>query len=313
MAERITGHLYRVGLDSEYNHTYFTADSLEDLIRHLVQEYTGEHRVVGVKELYKDGSIHPVDVTGHPVFQKLTQEQLRKDPYLPVEIDGSVWAVLLPTGGLDQDDRFNVWEQTIRVTAQRNDLLHYHTILSLCRDRNTQAPDLCIGRGCMAVHYRSAFSKTLRKGYFGYRPMLIPLDRHTLRPEPERLAHLHDGSRLKLGTLYMDGEALRNPQNPVLNGDIPKYHPGAKLRFWNTAKDKALQIQWIKVGNALVCDRNILRNLSWNDLNDQCLIYGKGREKLQVTIENNIQKARELSDQQGRGEASKDRTHQTVR
>lgn len=304
MAETIYGHLYRVGLDSEYNYSYISADSLEDLIRYLVDEYTGLRNIVGVKEIRKDGSLHTVPVTSTALFQKLTEEKLRKEPYLPVEIDGQLWATMLPTGGAGDDNRYNIWDQVTRAAAKRNDLFHYHTILTICQDHMQQDKTCCIGRGYSAVHYRNTIPTSLRQAIHGYRPVLIPLDRNTRQPDYQRLAHIRDGTIVVMGMLYMNEKPLHNPKNPVLDGDIPRYIPSSKLHIGDTQKDIDFQIKWIKAGNHLISDRNLVRELSWNDLDSQGLVYGKGKAKEQLLpIEVQVEKAQQKNQKQGRGDA----------
>lgn len=303
MAERINGQLYRVGLDNEYNCIYITAETLEDLIHYLVDQYEGERSIFGVKRLDHNGNLHTVSVTDHPLYQKLAEEKARNKPYRITMIDGKPWAVLLPTGGTESDDRFDIWDRATRAAALRNDLLHYHTILSLCRD-HAYENNTCIGRGCMAVHYRTSIPTETRREYYGFRPMLIPLNPKTFQPDTQRLIQLRDGSRLQLGTLYMNDKAIQNPQNPVLNGDIPEYQPEAKLQIKDSMKDKRFQINWIKIGNALLCDRNLIRNISWNDLEKLGLVFGKIKpDQLRaVPVNDQLQKAETLKYQQGRGE-----------
>ncbi len=303
MAEIIRGHLYRVSLEREYNYSYIAADDLNDLIRYLADNYTGK-RICGVKEIRKDGSLHTVQVLGTQLFDQLTKEKIQAEPYLPTEIDNQLWAVMLPTGGVDSNDRYNQWELATRATAQRNDLFHYHTILTLCQDQPEGEMGKCIGRGCVAIHYRNAFSKDLRHELHGYRPVLIPLDSETLQPDLKRLETIRDGTRLTFGTLYMDDVPLHNPKNPILNGDIPHYQPGAKLRFNNTSNNKDYQVHWVKVGGTLICDRNLVQDLSWNDLNRQSLVLGKRINDQQMDIKPDIQTQLQLADhknhQQGR-------------
>lgn len=305
MAEKITGHLYRVGLDSEYNCIYISADSQEDLIHYLVEQYEGERSIYGVKRLDRNGNVHTVSVKDNPLYQELAEEKARNTPYRIAMIDGKPWAVLLPTGGIESDDRFNIWDRATRAAALRNDLLHYHTILSLCQDHVPNKKN-CIGRGCMAVHYRTDVPTDLRREYYGFRPMLIPLNPKTLQPDTQRLSQIRDGSRLSLGTLYMNDKPIQNPKIPVLNGDIPRYHPGARLQIKDSSEDKRLQIHWIKIGNSLICDRNLIRNISWNDLDKLDLVYGKVKIKqiLSTSEPKSCQagSADIKKNQQGRGE-----------
>ena len=306
MADLIHGHLYRIGLDSEYNYRYISAEDPEDLMRFLVKEYASKRSIYGVKEIRKDGSIHPVAVTAHPYYQKLLLQKMREERYIPTEIDGQLWAVMLPTGGTDPDDPFNQWDKTCRSIAHRNDLFHYHTIFSICQDPAEKLEEHCVTRGCVSCRHRSDCLSTLRRKRNGYRPVLMPLHRDTLLPDENRLTNLRDGSTISFGTLYMDQTPLNNPQNPHLVGDVPDYMPDASLQIRNTSPIPEQTIHWIKVDNYLISDRNLIKDLSWDDLNRQGLVFGKQQESniqaKKPSITEQCQKAEIKKIQQGRGE-----------
>lgn len=100
---------------------------------------------------------------------------------------------------------------------------------------------------------------------------------------------LATGDLVKLGALYVGGAVKARPQKPWRNdttapggsgnGDIPNYSAGQTIEIKDTPSNTANQIHWREVieGNKkyLICDRNLLVNISWNDLNDQNLIKGK--------------------------------------
>ena len=70
---------------------------------------------------------------------------------------------------------------------------------------------------------------------------------------------------IKLGSILLDG--LRTKPGS-------KYQPGQTIDFGNGDS-----LQWIVVNDMLIADRPLLVNISWDDLNDQGLVFGK-----QVTI-----------------------------
>ena len=53
----------------------------------------------------------------------------------------------------------------------------------------------------------------------------------------------------------MGDKPVKVPQNPVYNGDIADYIPGAKLELRETLGDSAYQVTAIKVGKVLIADR----------------------------------------------------------
>ena len=111
-----------------------------------------------------------------------------------------------------------------------------------------------------------------------------------------------NGDVIKLGTLYMGSARIPRPTNPWRNdsepytgagvGNIQNYSTGATLEIRNTEAN--YEMQWIEVNDGgkkyLVCDRVMLVNISWDDLNAQGLIFGKT-----VTIDGQQYKLRVLT------------------
>lgn len=73
-----------------------------------------------------------------------------------------------------------------------------------------------------------------------------------------------------------------------MSGDISNY------RFGNTPSDDAKKLQWVKIKDGdktlLICDRVILVNVTWNDLNSAGWIFGK-----EVNIDSAKYKLRSLT------------------
>lgn len=100
------------------------------------------------------------------------------------------------------------------------------------------------------------------------------------------------GDLVKLGTLYVGGVGQKRPSRPWatntrptesgLYGDINNYPRGASFSIENTSTEQDKQIWWREIiddgKKFLVCDRNILSRVSWNDLNSRELIMGKSIE-----------------------------------
>lgn len=80
------------------------------------------------------------------------------------------------------------------------------------------------------------------------------------------------------GTLYLDSEKQKKPVDFLELSDIPEYN-GQKIEIRDTAKNEENKLSWIEINDnekkLLICDRNILRGISWNELNEQNLIFGK--------------------------------------
>ncbi|APF28172.1 hypothetical protein HYI18_17305 [Clostridium botulinum] len=104
---------------------------------------------------------------------------------------------------------------------------------------------------------------------------------------------------VKLGTFYHNGEALSLPTRPWYsnkypgslssrgNGNIPTF--SGEIKDWtigDTSSDDNKKLKWVKIkdGNKtlLICDRNILHNISWNTLNETGYVDGT-----KITIDGN--------------------------
>ena len=95
---------------------------------------------------------------------------------------------------------------------------------------------------------------------------------------------------VKLGGFYNNGAILKRPTKPWRNdgtyngapsaGDIPSMSGSmANYTFGNTPSAEANKLQWVKIKDGdktlLICDRVILVNVSWDDLNGQGYVTGK--------------------------------------
>lgn len=225
-----------------------------------------------------------------------------------VTIDGKPYILSLPTGGRKKQRREpNDWDTVVSihdVNASADtedggicDALHCRSTVSWCRDILPGIPPFHPTRA--GDYYWSATSPLCRKFNTGYRPILRPLNPETMDPDPSLLSDIPDGTVLALGSLYMDETPLPFPCHPELtkedrqaaraqvrrvsekkyiellwqNVDVPDYTPGAQLRIGDSVPSK--EIQWIKCGDFLIADRNLLKNISWNDLDRNGLIFSE--------------------------------------
>lgn len=109
----------------------------------------------------------------------------------------------------------------------------------------------------------------------GFRPILIPLDPGTLEPDPSLLEDIPNGRVFALASLYMNGKVVKNPETAIDDGDIPNYLTGAEITLGNRDPDKKNWLYVIKHKDLLWTDRNILKNISWEDLKQQGFISDK--------------------------------------
>lgn len=106
------------------------------------------------------------------------------------------------------------------------------------------------------------------------------------------------GALRQFGTLYLNGIKQKQPLDLEDFKDMPKYAEG-NIEIRNTDRNNDYKLSWVEIAmddkRLLVCDRNILKDVSWNELNSQGLIYGKI-----VTIEGRKYILRVLSGGDGR-------------
>lgn len=105
-----------------------------------------------------------------------------------------------------------------------------------------------------------------------------------------------NGTIHKLGTLKVNGTVYAKPSNPVNGGDCVSYN-GTAISIENTQAGKELQwIEWTKPDGTkmLVCDRCLVVNITWNNLNSAGLIFGK-----EITIDGQKYKVRSLTGSTG--------------
>lgn len=112
----------------------------------------------------------------------------------------------------------------------------------------------------------------------------------------ERNEFMANGTIHRLGTLKVDGTVRSMPTNPVSGGDCVSYN-GTAISIENTVSGKELQwIEWTKSDGTklLVCDRCLVVNITWNNLDAASLIFGK-----EITIDNQKYKVRSLTGSTG--------------
>lgn len=141
------------------------------------------------------------------------------------------------------------WNRLIEITNGKNSKIHWDGIYSWCQDSDFLGMRMAKGRnGCRFVR---RLREDERHYTVGFRPVF--------EADPKQ----RDGEIVVVGTLYMDDEPVRVPEQPIPNGDILDYVPGATLRLGQPLVDPAYQITAIKVGDSLIADRVLLKNISW--------------------------------------------------
>ena len=86
------------------------------------------------------------------------------------------------------------------------------------------------------------------------------------------------GSIRKFGALYLNGGKQKCPTDLINYDDIYEYM-GEKIEIKNSDKVIENNLSWVEINEnnkkLLICDRNILKGISWDELNNQNLVFGK--------------------------------------
>ena len=103
-----------------------------------------------------------------------------------------------------------------------------------------------------------------------------------------------------LGALYYDGVELPRPTRPWSGtfdgqtGNIPAFHGNMLGYSFGPATNEETVLYWHKFidqnKTLLICDRNLIRSISWNHLNDADFIFGK-----EIELDGRLYKCRVLT------------------
>lgn len=199
--------------------------------------------------------------------------------YNPIRIDGNPYAVCLPTGGLGNYKREgeDLWDRLLKLAKEKGIDLHnqnyaswlQESIVMACEDPETGEVYDEISAGCRSLEcnvHGIGYLPCAKSRELGFRPCLIPLSHKDQHPE-DSWASIADGEIIQFGSLRMNGE--------LVDANLPYVETPRRCRYVNcqltitfgdSTGDHETDIRWIKCGEVLVCDRNLLTNISWNDL-----------------------------------------------
>ena len=158
------------------------------------------------------------------------------------------------------------WDKFMDVIQEDDDKAHWKKMFSWVHDPNFEEtyPSHRVNRGYDAARNVSWSSSGLRDAHLGFRPAFDILETDAL------VSGLRDGDTVTIGTLYMGGKPVKVPQNLTYDGDIADYILGAKLEMQEALADPAYQVTAIRVGNVLIADRCLVRNISYDDTQTAC-------------------------------------------
>lgn len=187
-------------------------------------------------------------------------------------INGQPYMVSVPTGGKSEDAKNNQWDELVNFIGEDcNNLFHWDHIFSWCQEKIGSDS---VTRGYFLPRLWNYYTASTRSVIFGFRPVLTPLDPDTMQPDISLLEDIPDGRIFALASLYMNGKVVKNPTNPTDKGNIPDYVEGSMLTFGDRDPDPANWIHVIKHKDLLWADRNILKNISWDNIQEQGFLPG---------------------------------------
>ena len=150
----------------------------------------------------------------------------------------------------------------VDITCGDNAKMHWHDMFSWTNDEKGKY-DLPSSRRVVRGYYSArgwnGYYATSQGMYVGFRPAVDILGTDALASD------LKEGATTVMGTLYMNGEPVRVPQDPVCSGDVTKYKPGALLEMRKALDNPTYQVTGICVGNAIISDRVLVNMISYEE------------------------------------------------
>jgi len=155
---------------------------------------------------------------------------------------------------------YEEWDLLIDAIGDDNTITHWENMCFWVQKKDFEESNTIYRANCGYLSARNCnfISASYRIVYVGFRPAFDALS-------CDRLC-VRDGETIAIGTLYMNGRPIKVPLNPVWDGDIESYIPGASLSFGPALDDPAYTVTAIKIGNTFIADRTLLKNISYKDI-----------------------------------------------
>lgn len=199
--------------------------------------------------------------------------------YTPVWIDGNPYAICLPTGGLGsyKRDGEDLWDRLLKLTKEKGIDFHnqncaswlQENIMMACEDPETRELYDELSAGCRSLEcnvHGIGYLTWAKSRSLGFRPCLIPLNQKDYQPE-DTLASIADGEVIQFGSMRLNGDLVDANLQHVKFPRPCRYQDGKlNIAFSDSTGESETDIRWIKCGEILVCDRNLLVNISWDEL-----------------------------------------------
>ncbi len=180
-----------------------------------------------------------------------------------VFLENQPYLVRLLDGG-DEEEIPNEWDDIIKISEAHHNPFRWRGIYSVCNNiiKSSKEPPMCVLRGHISCNMHCLDMTDFRSYALGFRPVLVPVCEDTLEINTAFIKTLPDGSTMKKFSLTMDEKPV-----PILENTAKThaYIQGSQLDFSDTKHN----ITWIKFPGGFVANRNLLREVSWNDLHQQ--------------------------------------------
>lgn len=188
--------------------------------------------------------------------------------YTPVFIDEQPYAVRLLTS--------DEWDKVIDVVGENDELLHYSESPSWVQDKRDDWSSRYIVRGGQQARTKDSYYKTDRGPLVGFRPCLEPLNFFTFFPDSSRFSNIKNGDVLTFGSILVSGHEypFPVPKTRDSEGKITHHYGSSPICICDSKNKEEYDIQWVKAGNLLVADRNLLKNVSWEQHDTWGLVFG---------------------------------------
>lgn len=157
------------------------------------------------------------------------------------------------------------WQKLVDVTHGNDSYMHWREMFSWCQKHTPDAIDVRLCHpicGFNAAGQVAGAIATTRDMCTGFRPVF----------EADGLDVLPDGMLVTVGTLYMGGNLVRVPKNPIWAGDIQNYEPDSPLEIRETVTDPRYNVKAFKVGDILIADRVLLSRISLADIRENLVM-----------------------------------------
>ena len=134
--------------------------------------------------------------------------------------------------------------------------MNWSTALSWCKDEDPIHHALRKACGGTACKNQAFIPDDTRAETVGFRPAF------------EVETDIPDGQITIVGTLFMNGMPVKVP---TCLKNTTEYIPGAKLELQPALEDENFQVRAIRAGDALIADRVMLKNITWDECKGEVL------------------------------------------